>query len=213
MQGIRYLFKLAVSEVARSPKPATPATSSFLAREAENEISSSPIFQATEKIESEAVSSVNLSTEKKKKMPSTSFAGSVSTPTVGVAIDTGNPVLDLTADGFLKTAGVAAIRVLADDTFHAAKRGSLSGNDIEKSLKKMCKEGAYWGAVGGVYVGLEYGMQRIRGTSDWKNAMLGGMATGALMSAATTKNTDKVISDAIAGGAIATAAKFLNYLI
>ncbi|CAN0854158.1 Outer envelope pore protein 16-1, chloroplastic [Linum grandiflorum] len=73
----------------------------------------------------------------------------------------------------------------------------------------MCKEGA----VGGVYVGLEYGMQRIRGRNDWKNALLGGMATGALFSAATSKSSDKVISDAITGGAIATACKFLNHLV
>ena len=59
-------------------------------------------------------------------------------------------------------------------------------------LKKMCKEGAYWGkchclclfilkmrnrlknsfndptgTVAGVYVGMEYGAERIRGTRDW----------------------------------------------
>ncbi|MCI05780.1 outer envelope pore protein [Trifolium medium] len=34
-------------------------------------------------------------------------------------------------------------------------------------MKKMCKEGAYWGAIAGVYVGTEYGVERIRGTRDW----------------------------------------------
>ncbi|MBF6266031.1 Tim17/Tim22/Tim23/Pmp24 family-domain-containing protein [Nocardia farcinica] len=80
-------------------------------------------------------------------------------------------------------------------------------------MKKMCKEGAYWGTVAGMYVGMEYGMERIRGTHDWKNAMLGGALTGALISAASNKNKDNIVIDAIAGGAIATASTFLNYLI
>ncbi|GFP82336.1 outer envelope pore protein 16 chloroplastic, partial [Phtheirospermum japonicum] len=79
-------------------------------------------------------------------------------------------------------------------------------------LKKMCKEGAYWGTVAGVYVGLEYGAEKIRGTRDWKNAMIGGALTGAIVSAASNNNKDKIVMDAIAGGAVATAAEFLNYL-
>lgn len=42
--------------------------------------------------------------------------------------------------------------------------------------------------------------------------MIGGAVTGALVSAATNKSKDKVIVDAITGGAIATAAEFINYL-
>ncbi|KAK9114475.1 hypothetical protein Syun_021272 [Stephania yunnanensis] len=76
----------------------------------------------------------------------------------------------------------------------------------------MCQEGAYWGAVAGVYVGSEYGIERIRGTRDWKNAMLGGALTGALVSAASNNDKNKIIMDAITGGAVATAAEFINYL-
>ncbi|CAL5388888.1 unnamed protein product [Camellia sinensis] len=79
-------------------------------------------------------------------------------------------------------------------------------------LKKMCKEGAYWGTIAGVYVGMEYGMERVRGTRDWKNAMLGGALAGGLVSAASNSNRDKIVMDAIAGGAIATAAEFFNQL-
>jgi hypothetical protein len=43
--------------------------------------------------------------------------------------------------------------------------------------------------------------------------MLGGALTGALISAASNKSKDNVVIDAIAGGAIATASTFLNYLI
>lgn len=79
-------------------------------------------------------------------------------------------------------------------------------------LKKMCKEGAYWGAVAGVYVGMEYGVERARGDRDWKNALIGGIATGALVSAATNNKGSKIAQDAITGGAIATAVEFINYL-
>ncbi|KAF7153389.1 hypothetical protein RHSIM_Rhsim01G0227500 [Rhododendron simsii] len=115
---------------------------------------------------------------------------------------------------------VAVAKAAAEETYDMAKKGSISQHKLEHSvrtptsfhLKKMCKEGAYWGTVAGVYVGMEYGMGRMRGTRDWKNATLGGALTGALVSAASNNNRDKIVMDAIAGGAIATAAEFLNYL-
>ncbi|KAH8520374.1 hypothetical protein Peur_039220 [Populus x canadensis] len=146
-------------------------------------------------------------------MPSSSFGASLATPKLNVAIDTGNPFLNVTVDGFLKIGTVAAAKSLAEDAYYVVKGGNFSGRKIEHSLKKMCKEGAYWGTVAGMYVGMEYGMERIRGTHDWKNAMLGGALTGALISAASKKSKDNVVIDAIAGGAIATASTFLNYLI
>lgn len=42
--------------------------------------------------------------------------------------------------------------------------------------------------------------------------MVGGAVTGLVISAASNNNRDRVIMDAITGGAIATAAEFLNYL-
>lgn len=45
-----------------------------------------------------------------------------------------------------------------------------------------------------------------------KNALIGGAITGAVISAASNDNRDKVVVNAITGGAIATAAEFLNYL-
>lgn len=45
-----------------------------------------------------------------------------------------------------------------------------------------------------------------------KNAMIGGALTGALISAASNQNKDKIVIDAITGGAVATAAEFLTYL-
>ncbi|KAL6506375.1 Outer envelope pore protein 16, chloroplastic [Orobanche gracilis] len=165
-------------------------------------------------------------------MPRSTLTGAFSSPKVDLVVDMGNPFLNLTVDGFLKIDTVAAAKVGAEEGYHLLKRGSvynpltigdsdvLVGNKIShrsvcKLLKKMCKEGAYWGTVAGVYVGLEYGVERIRGTRDWalqKNAMIGGALTGALVSAATNNNNDKIVMDAIAGGAVATAADFLNCL-
>ncbi|PIN24376.1 hypothetical protein CDL12_02909 [Handroanthus impetiginosus] len=145
-------------------------------------------------------------------MPRSSFSGALSSPKMDLTVDVGNPFLNLTINGFLRIGTVAAAKVVAEETYHVVKRGSFSHHNFENSLKKMCKEGAYWGTVAGVYVGMEYGVERIRGTKDWKNAMIGGALTGALVSAASNNNKDKIVMDAIAGGAVATAAEFINYL-
>ncbi|XP_077217673.1 outer plastid envelope protein 16-1 [Tasmannia lanceolata] len=145
-------------------------------------------------------------------MPRSRFHGSFDSPKVDVVIDMGNPFLNRTVDGFLKIGTIGASRVAAEETYHSLRKGSISKHSVEHALKKMCKEGAYWGTVAGVYVGMEYGVERIRGTSDWKNALIGGVVTGALISAASNNGRDKVVVDAITGGAIATAADFLNYL-
>ncbi|KAK6142135.1 hypothetical protein DH2020_007003 [Rehmannia glutinosa] len=130
-------------------------------------------------------------------------------------VDLGHPFLNLTVDGFLKIGAVAAAKVVAEDTYDVVKREPLAmrlrpyyGHVIEAfRLKKMCKEGAYWGTVAGVYVGMEYGAARIREECndrwciDWCACI-----------AATKNNRDKIVMDAIAGCAVATAAELLNYL-
>ncbi|KAK4785386.1 hypothetical protein SAY86_002075 [Trapa natans] len=145
-------------------------------------------------------------------MPRSRLSGTFLTPKVDVVIDMGNPFLNLALDGFIKIGAVAVTRVAAEDAYYAVKSGNISSGKLEHSLKKMCKEGAYWGTVAGVYAGMERGVQRIRGTRDWKNAMIGGAMTGLVISAASNNNKNFIIVDAITGGAIATAAEFINYL-
>ncbi|KAL1827553.1 outer envelope pore protein 16, chloroplastic [Daucus carota subsp. sativus] len=142
-------------------------------------------------------------------MPQTGFNGSVSSPKVDVYVDTGSQFLNHTVDGFLKIGSVAVARAAAEETYNVVVQGNF---DLEKSLTKMCKEGVFFGTVAGVYVGMDYGMEKIRGTRDWKNALLAGAATGALASAVGNNKRDKIVQDAITGGAIATAAQFINYL-
>ncbi|KAK9716013.1 hypothetical protein RND81_06G205900 [Saponaria officinalis] len=132
---------------------------------------------------------------------------------VELVVDTGNALLDRTVDGFLKIGTVALTRAAAEEVYFMAQKGSISSKGIEHSLKKMCKEGAYWGAVAGTYVGMEYGVAKISGTYDYKNAMIGGALTGALVSAVSNSDRDKIVVGALTGGAIATAAQFLNYLV
>ncbi|XP_074283073.1 outer envelope pore protein 16, chloroplastic-like [Silene latifolia] len=131
---------------------------------------------------------------------------------VGLIIDTGNPLLDHTVDGFVKISVVAAARAGAEDVYFMAKRGSVSSSGVKQSLKKMCSEGAYWGAIAGAYVGMEYGVAKISGTHDYKNAMISGALTGALVSAVSKGNAEKIFLTALTGGAIATAIGVINYL-
>ncbi|GMH26678.1 hypothetical protein Nepgr_028521 [Nepenthes gracilis] len=146
-------------------------------------------------------------------MPRSRFSGSLSTPQVDVVIDMGNPFLNLTVDGFLKIGTVAAGRAAAEEAYHMVNKGNVSRHNLQlDELKKMCKEGAYWGTIAGVYVGTEYGVARIRGMNDWKSKMIGGALAGALVSAATNGNQDKMVVDAITGGAIATGIYVLNSL-
>ncbi|KAK1320537.1 hypothetical protein QJS10_CPA03g01618 [Acorus calamus] len=171
-------------------------------------------------------------------MPYSRISGSLSSPNFDVVIDMGNPFLNRTVDGFLKIGTVSASRVAAEETYNCLRKGrvffmtglceigSVSSHMMKETLKKMCKEGIYWGSIAGVYVGMEYGMERIRGSRDWvyvsvmksmfsqnkKNALLGGAITGALVSVANKNSGDKVVTEAIKGGAVATAVEFLNYL-
>jgi len=150
--------------------------------------------------------------EKAGRMPHSRFSGSLRSPKIDVVIDMGNPFLNRTVDGFLKIGAVGACKVAAEETFECLHRGDVSKHKLEHALKKMCKEGAYWGTVAGVYVGMVYGVERVRGRSDWKNAMIGGALSGALISGASNNHKDKIIKDAITAGAVATAVEFINYL-
>uniref|UniRef100_A0A9I9DM37 Outer envelope pore protein 16, chloroplastic n=1 Tax=Cucumis melo TaxID=3656 RepID=A0A9I9DM37_CUCME len=148
-------------------------------------------------------------------MPRTGFVGSLSTPKVDVVIDMGNPFLNLTVDGFLKIGSVAATRAAAEDAYHVVRKGTISTHNFENTRRQIIDQLLFRlnaGAVAGAYVGMEYGVERVRGTRDWKNAMIGGALTGALVSAASNNNRDKVVIDAITGGAVATAAEIISFV-
>ncbi|XP_010252118.1 PREDICTED: outer envelope pore protein 16, chloroplastic-like isoform X2 [Nelumbo nucifera] len=105
------------------------------------------------------------------------------------------------------------MRVAAEEIYYRLQKGKFSKHKFKHKLKKMYKEGTYWGTVAGAYVGMGHGIQRICGTRDWRNAMLSGALSGALISATKNNSRDRIMIDAITGGAIAIAAELLNYTI
>ncbi|CAN6340283.1 unnamed protein product [Urochloa humidicola] len=126
-------------------------------------------------------------------------------------------VLNRAVHAFRNAAAIAACKVAAEDAFHCITTGDVSKHKLEYSLKKICKEGAYWGTAAGVYGATESMVEEMRGRTDW-NAVIGGALAGAVMSAATAgrnSHSDKVIKDAIAGAgaAIAAAAEFVGHRI
>ncbi|AQK79411.1 Putative amino acid selective channel family protein [Zea mays] len=139
-------------------------------------------------------------------MPRSGFSGSFRSPKIDVVIDMGNPFLNRTVDGFLKIGAVGACKVAAEETFECLHRGDVSKHKVEHASPRHCQ----LGTVAGVYVGMVYGVERVRGRSDWKNAMIGGALSGALISGASNSDRGKVVKDAITAGAVATAVEFIN---
>ncbi|CAN6345007.1 unnamed protein product [Urochloa humidicola] len=54
-------------------------------------------------------------------------------------------VLNRAVHAFRNAAAIAACKVAAEDAFHCITTGDVSKHKLEYSLKKICKEGAYWG--------------------------------------------------------------------
>ncbi|XP_025806538.1 outer envelope pore protein 16, chloroplastic-like [Panicum hallii] len=146
--------------------------------------------------------------------------------TIAVSIEMDRPVLSRTLHGFLlphravrsflNVGAAAACKVAAEDALDCLTTGCVSRHKVECSLKKICKDGAYWGTAAGVYVAMESAVEETRGRTDWKNAVIGGALAGAVMSAATAGSSghrDKVVKDAIAGAAIAAAAEFIGHRV
>uniref|UniRef100_A0A452XN18 Uncharacterized protein n=1 Tax=Aegilops tauschii subsp. strangulata TaxID=200361 RepID=A0A452XN18_AEGTS len=129
---------------------------------------------------------------------------------VDVAIDLGNPLLNRTVDGFLKIGARSAPAGWPPRTPSTASKVVTTQPIL--NCPESCHYLEHTGAVAGVYVGMEYGVERVRGEYDWKNALIGGIASGALISAASNNKGNKIAKDAITGGAIATAIEFINYL-
>ncbi|CAN6353501.1 unnamed protein product [Urochloa humidicola] len=54
-------------------------------------------------------------------------------------------VLNRAVHAFRNAAAIAACKVAAEDTFHCITTRDVSKHKLEYSLKKICKESAYWG--------------------------------------------------------------------
>ncbi|KAI5076614.1 hypothetical protein GOP47_0008679 [Adiantum capillus-veneris] len=106
-------------------------------------------------------------------MPRARVSNHVHSPSVDVFIDMGHPFLNRTVDGFLKIGAVGAAHAASQEIFASLKKESVTKHDLQHTAKRMGKEGVQWGVIAGVYSGMQYGMERVRGKRDWKNALLG----------------------------------------
>ncbi|CAM6033952.1 unnamed protein product [Sphagnum compactum] len=130
-----------------------------------------------------------------------------------VLIDLGHPLVNRVVDGFIKAGGVGAIQAGAQDAVRSLFSEESDQRSLEHAAQRMGKEALQWGLVAGMYTGITYATKEARGVHDWKNALLGGALTGAALSLTEPNpRTDHIISGAITGGAIATAAEFLRNL-
>lgn len=126
-------------------------------------------------------------------------------------VDLGHPLINRVFDGFVKVGGVGALHAASQDSFKFLVSEEANKKTLEQSAQRIGKEAVQWGLVAGVYSGVTYGISEARGVHDWKNALLGGALTGAALSLTETNpGTDRVLTWAITGGAVATAAEFLR---
>ncbi|CAK9235500.1 unnamed protein product [Sphagnum jensenii] len=108
---------------------------------------------------------------------------------------------------------VGAIQAGAQDAVRSLFSEESDQRSLQHAAQRMGKEALQWGLVAGMYTGITYATTEARGVHDWKNALLGGALTGAALSLTEPNpRTDHIISGAITGGAIATAAEFLRNL-
>ncbi|XP_024372694.1 outer envelope pore protein 16, chloroplastic isoform X4 [Physcomitrium patens] len=128
---------------------------------------------------------------------------------MNVYMDTGNPQLNCTLDSVLKISGIGAAHAATQEAYSLLKKEVPTTKcDLERIVKKAGREGLQWG----IYAGIEYGMERARGKQDWKNAAVGGVVTGAMLSVSDgIINQDKMVRTALTAGALATAADLLKF--
>ncbi|TYI61862.1 hypothetical protein E1A91_D10G203500v1 [Gossypium mustelinum] len=156
----------------------------------------------------------------------------------GDIFDLGHPLLNWTAQSFVKTAGIGALQAIAREACHIAfegkrtgpikstditgvknkkqgfpgLRGETSRNSLEAMVKHAGKESLQWGLAAGLYSGLTYGLKEARGSHDWTNSAVAGAITGMAV-ALTCDNTthEQVLHYAISGAALSTAANLLDF--
>ncbi|PPR93819.1 hypothetical protein GOBAR_AA26851 [Gossypium barbadense] len=151
----------------------------------------------------------------------------------GDFFDLGHPLLNWSAQSFVKTAGeldplnrlislVSRIRskaslasegkpveILLKQCFHMIC-GRTRGIHIQ--VKHTGKESLQWGLAAGLYSGLTFGLKEARGSHDWTNSAVAGAITGMAV-ALTCDNTthEQVLHCAISGAALSTAANLLDF--
>ncbi|XP_047340441.1 outer envelope pore protein 16-2, chloroplastic-like [Impatiens glandulifera] len=154
--------------------------------------------------------------------------------------DLGHPLLNRVTESFVKAAGIGLVQSVSREAYFAAMEGSRSGGDngglpselsgpkkqqrpfpdlrgetnnksVEALVKNTGIECMQWGLAAGMYSGLTYGLKEARGTHDWKNSVVAGAVTGAMVGLTIENSShEQVMQCAITGAAISTAANLLQ---
>lgn len=143
------------------------------------------------------------------------MSAAVEKPNLDVIVDLGHPLLNSSVDGFLKVGGVGVAHAAVQDTFRILRSDQVTKNDLEKLVRRAGFEGLQWGAVAGVYAGVEYSLKKACAKKqDWRNAAIGGAVTGALLSVGDGSfSRDKMLQHALTGAGIATASEIIRNLV
>ncbi|XP_073385181.1 outer envelope pore protein 16, chloroplastic isoform X1 [Physcomitrium patens] len=97
------------------------------------------------------------------------LSAAVEKPNLDVIVDLGHPLLNSSVDGFLKVGGVGVAHAAVQDTFRILRSDQVTKNDLEKLVRRAGFEGLQWGAVAGVYAGVEYSLKKACAKKqDWK---------------------------------------------
>ncbi|KAH8941246.1 hypothetical protein BDL97_14G027600 [Sphagnum fallax] len=94
-------------------------------------------------------------------------------------------------------------------SYDAVKDGHVGVSRALYVTKSIARNGLGWGCFAGAYLGLNCGVETVRGKKDWINASLSGAITGALVSAR-TGSISKILGTSVLVSAIATAGDFLR---
>ncbi|XP_073029807.1 outer envelope pore protein 16-2, chloroplastic-like [Primulina eburnea] len=156
----------------------------------------------------------------------------------GGFLDLGHPLLNRIAESFVKAAGIGAIQAVSREAYLTAVesvngdattggsteigapkrqhrfpdlRGESNRKSVEALVKNTGIESMQWGLAAGMYSGVTYGLKEARGVHDWKNSLMAGAVTGAVLALTTGEHShEQVVQCAITGAAISTAANLLT---
>ncbi|KAH7314475.1 hypothetical protein KP509_21G004300 [Ceratopteris richardii] len=128
-----------------------------------------------------------------------------------VVVDLGHPFINWLVDCFLKVGAIAGFHAIAQGLYDIVRQEKASKRSLEFLARRTVKEALRWGLVGAIYVGMVYAVQEARGIRDWKNVLVGGALAGTAFSfMESNAQHNRIVSSAITGGAIATAAELLR---
>eukprot|EP00243_Klebsormidium_subtile_P010353 TRINITY_DN54_c0_g1_i2.p1 TRINITY_DN54_c0_g1~~TRINITY_DN54_c0_g1_i2.p1 ORF type:complete len:149 (+),score=18.09 TRINITY_DN54_c0_g1_i2:121-567(+) len=132
-----------------------------------------------------------------------------------IRLNTDNSTANSVLEAFINVGLVGASQALAHEAYDATRREGVTKHHLESAAKRAFSDALEWGAVAGVYEGMQIAIERVRERRDWVNAAVAGGATGAIFSLRRetgARTNNHIVTAAITGAAVSTAAEFLRQL-